>query len=140
LAVHYFSGQSDKNGMQAVMTKVEDVSRATDNPSPQPTTSVIALNRAEELEKQERYDEAIVAYESYLWRNPDAGDADKVGARIAEIRRFLRAMEAAKAAASGNRLMTARQHYTDALLIIPDSQLARTGLAEVEYKIAALRR
>ncbi len=153
LGVHLFSKQSDKSDVQAVMTKVEAIPSTTaekpdatgegavnKEPPPQTTAGSAALDRAAELERQERYDEAIVAYEAYLWRNPQVSDADKVIAKIAGIRRFQRLIETAKAAAGGKSLMTARQSYTEAIQINPDSQIAKTGLAEVERRIAALPR
>jgi tetratricopeptide (TPR) repeat protein len=88
------------------------------------------------LVRQELYDEAIAAYESYLRRNPDVDSADKVAAKIAEIRKFQGLIETARVATGENNLAVARQSYAEALQLNPASNIAKTGLAEAERKLA----
>jgi serine/threonine protein kinase len=122
--VYRFSQPEAEGDVQAVMTKVE------------PAPATITLDKAEVLVRQELYDEAIAAYESYLRRNPDVDSADKVAAKIAEIRKFQGLIETARVATGENNLAVARQSYAEALQLNPASNIAKTGLAEAERKLA----
>jgi serine/threonine protein kinase len=93
------------------------------------------LQSAREFEKQEQYDEAILAYESVLYQNPKAEDRDGLTMKIMQLRTFQTLLEAGRIAERGERLMAARQHYFEALQIRPDSEFARNRLAEIEQKL-----
>ncbi len=150
LDIYLFSQRSDRRTAQDTKARAEAVPPKTaesltapgkvavnNQTAPRKATRSAALKRAERFEKKERYDDAIATYEAYLRHNPDIGDARTVSAKIAEIRRFQRLIETAKAAAGENRLMDARRSYTEALRIYPDSIIAKTGLAGVERRITA---
>lgn len=94
------------------------------------------LQSAREFEKQEQYDEAILTYEAVLYQNPKAEERDGLTMKIMQLRTFQTLIEAGRIAERGERLMAARQHYFEALQIRPDSELARTRLAEVEQRLA----
>jgi hypothetical protein len=55
--------------------------------------------------------------------------------KIMQLRTFQTLLEAGRIAERGERLMAARQHYFEALQIRPDSEIARTRLAEIEQKL-----
>lgn len=150
ISVYLFSQQPDKQNVQASMTTIDASGPAGDDPGrtkeqpapaqksqPSQTPDTAFLKKAIEFEIQERYEEAIVAYESHLWRNPGSGDLNEVTVRIADIRRVHTLIETAKAAADRDNLTFARQCYADALKIKPHSKTAQTGLAEIERRIAA---
>lgn len=94
------------------------------------------LQSAREFEKQEQYDEAILAYEAVLYQNPKDEERDGLTMKIMQLRTFQTLIEAGRIAERGERLVAARQHYFEALQIRPDSELARTRLAEIEQRLS----
>jgi serine/threonine protein kinase len=90
---------------------------------------------AQNLEEQERYDEAARIYDDYLARNPNSPDANTVRAYMNGLRRMQEALDAADAAMSARRYPLARKHYDRALALRPDSRRARAGLEDAETKI-----
>ena len=120
-----------KQNLQIAMTNLAGVSSPT-------TTSgfgLTTLAQAQDLEKQEHYDQAILAYESVILRDPKAETRDGLTIKIMELRTFQTLIEAGQIAEQGERLMAAREHFMGALQIRPNSKMARTRLAEIDRKL-----
>lgn len=128
----FFSIYAGKPALQSAMTNMDRMtSRGKTVPG-----GVVPLSQAQELEKQEDYAEAILAYEAIYFQSDKTEERDRLTAKIAELRTFQTLIEAARIAESGERLMAARQHYLEALQVKPDSTLARTRLAETNQKLS----
>lgn len=127
LVLASFSLESGKPELQHAMANMDGTSQSK-NPAP-------TLSFAQALEKQEKYDEAILAYESVLFKNPKAEERDGLTMKIMQLRTFQTLIEAGRIAERGDRLMAARQHYFEALQIRPDSIIARTRLVEIEQRL-----
>ncbi len=128
--VFFFLGNGKQN-LQIAMTNLDGVSA----PAIDSGDGLATIDRARDFEKQESYDQAILAYESVLSRTPKAEEIGGLTIKIMELRAFQTLIEAGRIAERGERLMAARQHYLEALQIRPDSEIARTRLAEIDQKL-----
>lgn len=122
-----FSLDSQKPDLQNAMANLDGAASGANAPA--------TLASAQQFEKQENYDEAILTYESVLYQNPKVEGRDGLTMKIMQLRTFQTLLEAGRIAERGERLMAARQHYFEALQIRPDSEIARTRLAEIEQKL-----
>lgn len=93
-----------------------------------------ALRQARQSEENELYPQAIRQYETYLRRNPTAPDAQMVAETLVNLRQLQGLLVAAQSAMETRKYGLARQNYTEALKLRPDSKLARNGLSEVDAK------
>jgi hypothetical protein len=94
---------------------------------------------ARDFEQREHYSEAILEYERHQRLNPAAASTKLISDRLITLRRFQGLIAAAGAAFENNNLAAARQHYSEALKIIPESQLAKSGLTETEARIKSIK-
>ncbi|MBK9706307.1 MAG: serine/threonine protein kinase [Acidobacteria bacterium] len=94
------------------------------------------LKQARSLEGQEQYSDAIRKYEEHQRRNPNASDSRIIADKIASLRQFQGLMTAAQVAMDVQKYMLARQNYTEALKLQPESGLARSGLKEAEARLS----
>jgi len=106
----------------------------TAKPTPTPVDKM-NYKLAQNLEQQERYDEAAKVYEDYLDRNPAAPDAGVVASYLGGLRKMQGALTAADSALNARMYPLARKHYQRALTLRPDSQRAKAGLEDAEAKI-----
>jgi len=106
----------------------------TAKPTPTPVEKM-NYKLAQNLEQQERYDEAAKVYEGYLARNPNAPDAGVVAPYLDGLKRMQDALTAAESAMNARMYPLARKHYQRALTLRPESQRAKAGLDEAEAKI-----
>lgn len=127
LVLILFSLDNQKPDLQHAMANLDGVS-ATKSSTP-------SLRSAQDLETQERYDDAILAYESVLFQSPKEEERDGLTMKIMQLRTFQTLLEAGRIAERGERFLAARQHYFEALQIRPDSEIARTRLAEIEQRL-----
>jgi hypothetical protein len=81
------------------------------------------------LERQERYDEAIKVYESYLVRNPNAPASKLAASYLDRVRKMLDILTAADSAMKNRLYLAAKTQYIKALSLRPDSKRAKQGLA-----------
>lgn len=123
-----FSLNSQKPDLQNAMANLDSASSAS-------RKGQASLVSAQSFERQENYNEAILAYESVLYQNPKIEEHDGLTMKIMQLRTFQTLIEAGRIAERGERLVAARQHYFEALQIRPDSEIARTRLAEIEQKL-----
>jgi tetratricopeptide (TPR) repeat protein len=87
------------------------------------------------LERQERYDEAIKVYESYLVRNPN-GPASKIAASYLDrVRNMLDILTAADSAMKNRLYLAAKTQYIKALRLRPNSNRAKQGLAAADMNM-----
>ncbi|MBK9313296.1 MAG: serine/threonine protein kinase [Acidobacteria bacterium] len=150
-AVYYLlSGQTaSKIEQTSVSTRVSSAVTAT-APSPEATQTVemgkplrtvvvdtVPLSQAREAEAREDYSEAISRYEVFLRLNPTAPETRSVADRLVTLRQFQGLMTSAQTAIESRKYLIARQQLTEALKLIPESELARNGLVEVDRKISA---
>jgi tetratricopeptide (TPR) repeat protein len=106
-------------------------------PTPTPVEKM-NYKLAQNLERQERYDEAAKVYEGYLSRNPNAPDAGVVASYMDGLKKMQDALTAAESAMNARMYPLARKHYQRALALRPDSQRAKAGSDEAEAKIKNL--
>src|SRR5215475_10125189 len=106
----------------------------TAKPTPTPVEKM-NYKLAQNLERQERYDEAAKVYEGYLARNPNAPDAGVVAPYLDGLNRMKDALTAAESAMNARMYPLARKHYQRALTLRPESQRAKEGLDDAEAKI-----
>lgn len=135
IGIFYISSENDRQNLHAAMTEPENTAAMS-----KAAAGRSALDKAEEMEQRENFNEALEAYESILKQNPNMAGAGDLSLRIAEIRRFQALTEAAKMAANGNRLNAAWQYYSEALQVRPGSSTAKAGLAEIENRMANVQR
>ncbi|MFN0111368.1 MAG: protein kinase domain-containing protein [Blastocatellia bacterium] len=121
---------SGKPDLQIAMTNINQASLLGE---------AATMDNARDFERRENYDEAIMTYEAIFYRNSQSPEAQKeregLTMKIMQLRTFQTLIEAGRTAERGARLATARQHYFEALQIKPDSELARTRLAEIDQKL-----
>ncbi|MDX2044545.1 MAG: serine/threonine-protein kinase [Acidobacteriota bacterium] len=127
LVLILFSLDNQKPDLQHAMANLDGVSATK--------SSTSSLRSAQDLETQERYDDAILAYESVLFQSPKEEERDGLTMKIMQLRTFQTLIEAGRIAERGERFLAARQHYFEALQIRPNSELARTRLAEIEQRL-----
>ncbi len=127
LVLILFSLDNQKPDLQHAMANLDGVSATK--------SSTSSLRSAQDLETQERYDDAILAYESVLFQSPKEEERDGLTMKIMQLRTFQTLLEAGRIAERGERFLAARQHYFEALQIRPDSEIARTRLAEIEQRL-----
>lgn len=144
IGIFQLSQESGQENLQTAMTKPGKVDREKVSKEVAGIMSSDGLRaaflKAGELEKQEKYDEAVEAYEAILWRDSKVEGARDIHFKISEIRRFQALMQAAAMAANGNRLSAAWRYYSEALQVMPESKLAKAGLTEIENKMALAQR
>src|SRR5262245_16884343 len=124
----------------ASATASSPVARNASKPKPPATPApghvehmhfIQALN----LERQERYNEAIKVYESYLVRNPKA-PASKIAASYLDRVREMQDILTAADSAMKNRLYpAAKAQYIKALRLRPNSNRAKQGLAAADLNM-----
>src|SRR5262245_19367950 len=103
-------------------------------PAPAPVEQMPFI-QALNLERQERYDEAIKVYESYLVRNPKA-PASKIAASYLDRVREMQDILTAADSAMRNRLYpAAKTQYIKALRLRPNSNRAKQGLAAADLNM-----
>jgi serine/threonine protein kinase len=105
--------------------------------APKETKERSAYKNAQALEQSEQYSEAVKVYEDYLMRHPNAADAGVVAKRVDDLKRFQSLMVTAESAKNSRMYKEARRNYIEAIRMRPNSERARTGLAEVDEKIAS---
>ena len=94
------------------------------------------LALARQSEQQERYGEALKAYEEYAAANPNTAAANNVTGRIAALRQFQARINTAKESYAAARFDEARVQFTEALRMRPTSRLAQAGVKESDSRIA----
>jgi hypothetical protein len=94
------------------------------------------LTLARASEQQERYGEALKAYEEYAAANPNTAAANNIPARIASLRQFQTLLNHAKEALAASRFDEARAQYNEALKLRPQSRVAQAGVKESTSRIA----
>ncbi|MBI1765992.1 MAG: protein kinase [Acidobacteria bacterium] len=108
-------------------------------PSPKPASAIPntpALNLARQAEQQERYSEAIRAYEEFLAVNPSVPFA-AARAHVANLRLFQGILTNARAALAEARFSEAQQRFAEALKLRPTSKLAQTGWREAHARLTS---
>ena len=108
-------------------------------PIPKPTTvlpDTPALNLARRAEQQESYNEAIRAYEEFLFANPATPYATVARARIATLRLFQSMLINARTAFAEARFDEAQQRFAEALKVRPTSKLAQAGWREAGARLS----
>ncbi len=146
--VYLFSGQrQNKIEQTSAATNFQTITPApaTDaTPSPQvmhktkpvmPAPDNALLKQARAAEQRESYPEAIQKYEDFLRRYPTASEARSIADKLVLLRQFQGLMTAAKTAMEMRRFGVARQNYTEALKLRPESETAKAGLTEAESRI-----
>ncbi len=142
---------SGQTGNKIEQTSVStSVSTPVTTPSPEPTPAVEptpepavvsspvvdSLPQAREAEGREQYTEAIRFYEDFLQRNPTAPENAQITDRLVTLRQFQGLLTSARIAVESRKLLIARQQLTEALKLIPESGIARSGLAQVDRLIS----
>ncbi len=149
-SAYFFSGQKDPaKTLSSAATRIEvALPSPTTRPSAQidvkskaalPAPDNSALNRARAFEEQERYPEAIREYEEHLRRNPTAANARLVSDKLITLKQFQGLIAAASVAMENKKFVVARQNYIEALKLLPESQLAKAGLAETKAGIKRIK-
>ncbi len=128
----FFSMYTGKPALQSAMTNMDRMASLEKNIA----GGLMTLSQAQEYEKKEDYNDAILAYEAIYFQSEKVQERDVLTVKIAELRTFQKLVEAARIAESGERLMAARQHYQEALQVKPESKFARTRLAEVDRTLS----
>jgi len=149
---YLLSGQA---GNKIEQTSVStSVSTPVTTPSPEPTPAVEptpeppvvsrpvvdGLPQAREAEGREEYAEAIRFYEDFLQRNPTAPESAQITDRLVTLRQFQGLLTSARIAVESRKLLIARQQLTEALKLIPESGIARSGMAQVDRLISRAAR
>lgn len=109
-------------------------------PTPKPTVVLPdnpALNLARQAEQQESYNEAIRAYEEFLFANPATPYATVARARIASLRVFQGMLMNARTALADARFEEAQQRFAEALKARPTSKLAQAGWREAGARLTS---
>jgi serine/threonine protein kinase len=152
-----------ERALQPVMAKVETpsptltpISAPTSAPAAAAASSPVARNatkpkppatpapaqgeqmpfiQALNLERQERYDEAIKVYESYLVRNPNAPASKIAASYLDRVRKMLDILTAADSAMKNRLYLAAKTQYMKALTLRPNSNRAKQGLAAADMNM-----
>ncbi len=108
---------------------------------PTPKTATVPasplLNQARIAEQQERYTEAIKAYEDFVQANSATPFAAVARARVTNLRLFVNLLTNARAALTEAHYDEARQKFGEALKLRPASPSAQSGLREAIAKLPA---
>jgi eukaryotic-like serine/threonine-protein kinase len=91
--------------------------------------------QVQNLERQERYDEAIKAYEDFIVRNPNAPAANIAASYLERLRKMQDILTAADSAMNSRLYPEAKKQYMKALRLRPYSNRAKQGLAAANMSI-----
>ncbi|MGE0886378.1 MAG: protein kinase [Blastocatellales bacterium] len=110
-------------------------------PAPVPTPEINLpvsgiLNQAKALEDREQYAEAIAKYREFQSSNPGSAEAELVNSKLLVLNGIRQLLADAEADMNSKRYLAARERYRNVLRVKPESQIARTGLAEASAKMA----
>ncbi|MGH9767081.1 MAG: hypothetical protein ACREAB_06560, partial [Blastocatellia bacterium] len=108
--------------------------KPTATPAPAPALKLPFI-QAQNLERQERYDEAIKVYEDYIVRNPKGPAVNIAASYLDRLRRMQDTLVAADAAMSKQMYPAAKNQYLKALRLRPDSNRAKQGLAAADLNL-----
>ena len=103
-------------------------------PAPAPAEK-LPFARAQNLERQERYDEAIKVYEDYIVRNPKAPAVNIASSYLDRLRQLQDILFSADLAMNKRMYPAAKRQYLKALRLRPDSNRAKQGLAAANLNI-----
>ena len=92
------------------------------------------MRQARLAEEQERYPEAIKLFEEYLNANPQPIDST-LSKHLADLKRFNGHMQMAKFSMDKSDFDDAREDYSNALKLRPNSKAAQAGLAEANARL-----
>ncbi|MFN7944812.1 MAG: serine/threonine-protein kinase [Blastocatellia bacterium] len=123
---------------------------ATPEPSPSPvpesaatatsTAGATELAQAREHESEERYREAIAAYENYLRVNPGGAQAGMVTENLKQLRQFLGVLTLADQELRQQDYESAERNFKQAITLRPDSRRAKSGYEEARTQLELARR
>lgn len=110
-------------------------------PTPVPTPEINLavsgiLNQAKALEDREQYAEAIAKYREFQSSNPGSAEAELVNSKLLVLNGIRQLLADAQTDMNAKRYLAARERYRNVLRVKPESQIARTGLAEASAKMA----
>ncbi|MCI0389554.1 MAG: serine/threonine protein kinase [Acidobacteria bacterium] len=103
-------------------------------PAPAPVEQMPFI-QALNLERQERYNEAIKVYENYLVRNPNAPASKIAASYLDRVRKMQDILTAADSAMKNRLYLAAKTQYIKALRLRPGSNRAKQGLAAANMNI-----
>lgn len=110
-------------------------------PAPAPTPEINLavsgiLNQAKALEDREQYAEAVAKYREFQSNNTGSAEAELVNSKLLVLNGIRQLLADAQADMNAKRYLAARERYRNVLRVKPESQIARTGLAEASAKMA----
>ena len=151
---YFFSSPRSNEGLASNVPSaaVSPVSAASEAPLPMASLPVAAemklapllaatpespkLAFARQAEQQERYGEALKAYEEYAAANPNTAVANNTTGRIAALRQFQSLLNNAKSSYAAGNYDEARAQFSAAQRLRPTSRTAQAGLMESGSRIA----
>lgn len=108
------------------------------NAGTKPMENAIAaaeLKQAQEHESQERYREAITAYENYLQTYPGAPNTSVVSGKLGQLRQFYGTLTTATQELTQRDYEGAERDFKQAIALKPDSRLASSGYEEARTQL-----
>jgi serine/threonine-protein kinase len=98
------------------------------------------LSQAREHESEQRYSEAVAAYESYLRQNPNGAQSAMVTENLKQLRQFLGVLTLADQELRQQDYEAAERNFKQAITLRPDSRRAKTGYEEARAQLEMARR
>ncbi|HZS06408.1 MAG TPA: serine/threonine-protein kinase [Blastocatellia bacterium] len=132
----------------APATPAPEAAASAPSPSPAADNSAASasaageaeLNQAREHENQERYRDAIAVYLNYLRSYPNAANAGVIAEHLRQVKEFHGVLAVAEQEMRQQDYEAAERDYKQAVMLRPDSRLAKAGYEEARTQAQLARR